>query len=97
MPYEQRERVSESPKRPGSMTLEGRKHLTVSGVEEVVSFDERAITMRTGDGDLSVHGEGMSISKLSVDNGDVHIHGLITELRYEEAAPERSLWARLFR
>ena len=97
MAYEEAGRSAQSPKRPGSLMLEGRKHLTVSGVEEVVSFDEQAISMRTGDGDLTVRGEGMSISKLSVEGGDVHVHGLISELRYEEAAPERGLWARLFR
>ena len=96
MPYEERERGAQGVKRPNNLTLEEREHLTVSGVEEVVSFDEREITMRTGDGDLTVHGEGMSISKLSVDNGDVHVRGHITELRYEESAPERGLWARLF-
>ena len=29
--------------------------------------------------------------------GDVRIHGAICELRYEEAAPEKGIWARLFR
>ena len=89
MPYEQRERSGESvAKRPSN--------LTVSGVEEVMSFDEREITMRTGEGDLVVRGEGMTISKLNVEGGDVHVHGEIAELRYEEPAPARSLWARLF-
>ena len=73
MSYEQRRQTAESPKRPGSLTLEGRKHLTVSGVEEVVSFDEREISMRTGDGDLTVRGEGMSISELSAGGGDLHV------------------------
>ena len=97
MPYEERERTAQSVKRPNNLTLENRKHLTVSGVDEVVSFDEREITMRTGEGDLIVRGEGMTISKLNVEGGDVHVHGVISELHYEEAAPERSLWARLFR
>ena len=97
MSYEEKERTVQSVKRPNNLTLESRKHLSVTGVEEVESFDEAEITMRTGEGNLVVRGEGMSISKLSVDNGDVHIHGLITEMRYEEGAPERSLWARLFR
>ena len=97
MPYEQRQHTAESPKRPGSLTLEGRKHLTVSGVEEVMSFDEREIEMRTGDGDLTVRGEGMSISELSAGGGDLHVRGRITVLCYADAAPERNLWARLFR
>ena len=99
MPYEQRERPAESAavRRPNNLALEGRKHLTVSGVEEVMGFDEREITMRTGEGDLIVRGEDMHISKLSVEGGDVHIHGRIAELRYEEPAPERRPWKRLFR
>ena len=98
MAYEERERSAQTAvRRPNNLTLENRKHLTVSGVDEVVSFDEREITMRTGAGDLIVRGEGMTISKLNVEGGDVHVHGEIAELHYEEAAPERSLWARLFR
>ncbi len=98
MPYEQREHAGErAVKRPNDLTLEGRKHLTVSGVEEVMGFDEREITMRTGEGDLIVRGEDMRISKLSVEGGDVHVHGLISELIYEEPAPERRPWKRLFR
>ena len=97
MAYEERERACAGVKRPNNLTLEDRTHLTVSGVEEVMSFDEREIAMRTGHGDLIVRGEGMTISKLNVEGGDVHIHGEITQLCYEEPAPERGLWARLFR
>ena len=37
--------------------LEGREQLTVSGVEEVESFDENTIVMVTGKGTLVVRGE----------------------------------------
>ena len=97
MAYEQGRQGTERPKRRGSLTLEGRELLTVSGVEEVRSFDEREIAMRTGEGDLCVRGEGMSISTLNTEGGDVRIHGALCELRYEEAAPEKGIWARLFR
>ena len=97
MAYEQGRQGAERPKRRGSLTLEGRELLTVSGVEEVMRFDAQEIRMRTGEGELSVRGADMTISKLSVEGGDVHVHGLIEELAYEEAAPERSLWKRLFR
>lgn len=96
MPYEQMTHTAQSAKRPGGLTLESRKHLTVSGVEEVVSFDEREIMMHTVEGDLAVRGEGMTISKLNVEGGDVHIQGRISEMCYTESAPERGLWARLF-
>ena len=97
MPYETQARAAQAAKRPNNLTLENRRHLTVSGVEEVVSFDEKEVTMRTGEGDLIVRGEGMTISKLSVEGGDVHVHGMISELCFEDSAPERGLWKRLFR
>ena len=97
MAYAEREHTVQSVKRPGSLTLEGRRKLTVSGVEEVESFDENEITMRTGEGDLVIRGEGMHIDRLSVDNGDVNVLGCISELRYAEHVQARSFWARLWR
>ena len=97
MAYEQRERPAQSVRKSAALTLEGREHLTVSGVEEVLRFDEREVSMRTGEGELTIRGEGMSISALSTGGGDIHVHGRVDALCYEESAPERGLWARLFR
>ena len=78
--------------------LEEREQLSISGVEEVESFDEQEIVMRTVAGGLVVTGEGLSVSRLSVDSGDVSVSGRIDALRYEDPAEERrSLWAKLFR
>ena len=85
-------------KKPNNLTLEGRRKLTVTGVEEVERFDETEIALRTGEGRLVIAGEGLHVSRLSVDSGDVNVTGRIGELRYEEAAPERgSFWTRLWR
>ena len=96
MAYEEKERVQTALKKPANLTLENRRKLTVSGVEEVERFDENEVSMRTGEGNLVVRGENLRISRLSVEGGDVNVLGFITELRYEEAAPERGFWARLF-
>ena len=97
MAYGESDRTPQAPKRPNNLMLEGRKKLTVSGVEEVESFDENEIAMRTGEGALIVRGEGLRIDRLNVDGGDVNVLGRISELRYEEPAPERGgFWARLF-
>ena len=98
MAYGEVERTTAAPKKPNNLTLEGRRKLTVSGVEEVERFDENEIALRTGEGRLLIAGEGLHVSRLSVENGDVNVSGRIGELRYEEAAPEKgSLWARLWR
>ena len=57
--------------------LEGRASLSVSGVEEVESFDENAIVMRTSLGTLVVRGEELHIEKLSLDGGDLRVEGMV--------------------
>ena len=69
--------------------LEGREQLTVSGVEEVESFDENTIVMLTVKGTLH-------IEKLSLDGGDLKVEGTVDSLSYEDAGRERvGLFARL--
>lgn len=64
--------------------LEGREELSVSGVEEVESFDENTIIMVTNKGTLVVRGEDLHIEKLSLDGGDLRVEGMVDSLTYEE-------------
>ena len=71
--------------------LEGREELTVSGVEEVESFDENTIVMLTVKGTLVVRGEDLHIEKLSLDGGDLKVEGTVDSLSYEDGGRELSL------
>ena len=78
--------------------LEGRESLTVSGVEEVESFDETTIVMSTSKGSLVVRGEELHIEKLSLDGGDLRVEGMVDSLTYEDdGGPRAGFLARLFR
>ena len=78
--------------------LEGRASLSVSGVEEVESFDENAIVMRTSLGTLVLRGEELHIEKLSLDGGDLRVEGMVDSLTYEDdGGPRAGFLARLFR
>ena len=80
------------------LILEGRASLSVSGVEEVESFDENAIVMRTAQGTLVVRGEELHIEKLSLDGGDLRVEGMVDSLTYEDDGGVRGgFLARLFR
>ncbi len=79
MPYE------ELQPRGHHLILEDRERLTVSGVEEVESFDENTIVMETAQGVLIVRGEGLHIEKLSLDGGDLKVEGMVEALAYEES------------
>ena len=82
---------------PHNIIMENREKLSVSGVEEVESFEDRQIILRTSKGNLILRGSDLHIAKLTLDSGELSVTGLIAELGYEEAAPSGSLWARLFK
>jgi len=84
MPYEELNMAGEH-----HLVLEDRERLTVSGVEEVESFDENAIVMVTGQGILVVRGEGLHIEKLSLDGGDLKVEGTVESLTYEQGRQGR--------
>ena len=66
-----------------NLILENRKKLSVSGIEEVESFNEEEIILRTSeDGILVIKGEDLHINKLSVDTGDVSIAGEVSAMDY---------------
>ena len=83
--------------RPHGLVLDDRSRLSITGVEDVDSFDDKQIILRTTRGSLILRGEQLHIDKLSLDTGDMAVTGLITDLGYEEAAPGGSLWSRLFK
>lgn len=62
--------------------LENRKKLTLTGVIEVINFDEEAISLNTSLGKLAIKGEGLKVDKLDVQNGEVIIIGIISSLAY---------------
>ena len=77
---------------PHSLTLKDRKVLTMTGVTEVVSFDENAVVLQTQLGKLSIHGQGLQLKTLSLDGGQVAVDGNVAALIYEE--PRQGGWLR---
>lgn len=64
--------------------LDGREHLSISGVEDVERFDETGIVMSTAAGTLIVTGENLHIGQLSLEGGELQVDGKIDSLSYEE-------------
>ena len=63
-----------------SLNLEDRKKLTLSGVVEVMSFDEEKIDLTTKLGNLTIKGEELKMNKLDVQNGDVYKRQLLARI-----------------
>lgn len=80
-----------------NIILESRERLSVSGVEDVESFDDESIIIYTSRGTLTVRGNDMRIEKLSVDLGELTVEGNISALEYEdENRRSEGFWRRLF-
>ena len=69
---------------PHKLTLDERSKLTMTGVTEVVSFDDTAVVLRTGLGTLVVQGRELQLKTLTLDGGNVAVEGQIGSLAYEE-------------
>lgn len=69
---------------PHKLTLQQREELTMTGVTEVVSFDDGAIILKTHLGTLTVLGQDLVLKTLSLEGGQVAVHGQIHSLSYEE-------------
>ena len=81
---------------PHKLTLNQRQDLTLSGVTEVVSFDDSSVILKTHLGVLTVLGENLVLKTLSVEGGQVAVSGHISSLAYEEPR-SAGFWQRLLR
>ena len=77
---------------PHRLTLNERRQLSMTGVSEVISFDETAVVLRTELGTLTVQGTGLRLNTLSTDGGQMTVTGEVSALSYEE--PREGGWLR---
>lgn len=69
--------------------LENREKLNISGVKDVLSFDDQMVILETELGLLTIKGENLRINKLSIDTLDVSIDGKINSLIYSENSGDK--------
>ncbi len=69
---------------PHRLTLNERRQLSMTGVSEVVSFDDTAVVLRTELGTLVIQGRDLQLKTLSLEGGQVVVEGTVSALHYEE-------------
>lgn len=94
----QQELRTAKPAMPHSVIIQNRSRMTVSGVEDVLAFDEVQIDARTTGGMLFIKGSDLHIESLSIDSGELSVAGRIDELVYSDTENRREgFFSRLFR
>ena len=80
---------------PHKLTLNERSVLTMTGVTEVVSFEDSTVVLHTSLGTLIVQGQNLQLKNLSLEGGDIAVEGHVSTLIYEESRPARGWLGRL--
>ena len=83
-----------------NIILENREKLSISGVLDVLSFDDQIVILETELGLLTVKGENLRINKLSLDTSEVVVDGEIYNLGYSEKENSQksgSFFGKIFR
>lgn len=86
-------------KRIQSVFIENRKKIIVTGVTDVISFNEEGVVMLTDLGELTVYGRKLHIGKLNLENGELEITGDLSCCEYtgrEDGKEKKGLFGRLF-
>ncbi len=89
MTIDERKNVSSVTNVVQNLILENRKKLSVSGVNDVLSFDDQVVMIETELGLLTVKGENLRINKLSIDTSEVIVEGEISFLSYSDKELEK--------
>lgn len=79
-----RAQAAASPKPPHNLIVENRRTVTATGVTRVLGCDETSASLETQQGALVIGGQGLQVSELSIQTGELKIYGQIEYLQYTD-------------
>ena len=91
------ERTDKIPAMPHQVIMQERRVLELTGVSDVDSFDETAVTAYTSLGELHVHGRGLHVRRLDLESGSLSLEGQVDALTYTDTAHRGGFFGRLLR
>ena len=80
-----------------NIIIEDRKKLTLSGVKDVISFDDETLLLETVLGRLTVKGAGLHIVNFDTARGDLFAAGKIYAAVFTSDEKNGGFFSRVFR
>ena len=80
-----------------NIIIEDRKKLTLSGVKDVISFDDETLLLETVLGRLTGKGAGLHIVNFDTASGDLFAEGKIYAAVYTSDEKNGGFFSRVFR
>ncbi|MCL2599381.1 MAG: sporulation protein YabP [Firmicutes bacterium] len=80
-----------------SLSIENRKNGLVSGVEKVVSSNEKVLQLITSQGGLLISGNGFKIKRFSIEDGELSFEGEVDSFKYLAMGNGSGVLKKIFR
>jgi len=80
------------PAKNHTLTMENRRRAVLTGVNEVLGFDENQVTLMTENGEIALTGEGLHVTKLMLEEGQLAVEGKIDGVIYTQRTRRKGLF-----
>ena len=92
--------MEENPGMAHRIVLNNRNQGNLTGILDVISFDENSIVLDTDMGLLTIKGKDLHVNRLSVEKGEVDLSGNIDSIAYSgvnQGGQNESFLSKLFK
>ena len=83
-----------APAKAHSLSLENRQRAMLTGVSEVVGFDENQVILLTDSGEVALTGEGLHVTRLMLEEGQLAVEGKFDGVFYSQRSRRRGIFRR---
>ena len=83
-----------------SLQIDRRENIVITGMLDVISFDEETVIGETEMGVIIIRGANLHVKRVNLDSGELAVSGEIDGINYENpsgGAKAKSLLGRLFK
>ena len=80
------------------LNIQNREKIRVTGVNDIIGFDETFVDIDTELGKMLIRGEGLKIARLSLEQHELVVNGYICSCEYEDTVKaKKGIVGRIFR
>lgn len=80
------------------VNIQNREKIRITGVNDILGFDETFIDIETELGKMLIRGEGLKIARLSLEQHELIVNGYIYSCEYEDTYKvKKGIFGRMFR
>ncbi len=72
-----------------NIVIQNREKTVVTGVDDILSFDDELVIVQTDLGLLTIKGEDLKMNKLNLDNNELIIEGKTSAIAYSDATQNK--------